>query len=230
MSTLSLEQEDFFTKRHNMVESQIRTNAVTDARLLKALREVPREVFVPASMRNLAYMEAPLEVKRASDGHAARHLLAPMTFAKLAQLAEITSTDKLLDVGAATGYSTAIFAKLAGLVIAVECETDLAAQARDALSTLSIRNAKVIEGALETGAPDTGSYQVIFMNGRIAVKPDALFAQLASGGRLVVIEGNDIVAKARIYIKIDSAIRSSVEFDAAAPILSGFDPKPAFVF
>lgn len=230
MSNLALDQEDFFTKRHNMVESQIRTNAVTDARLLKALRETPREAFVPASLRNLAYMDAPLEVKKAHDGGAARYLLAPMTLAKLAQLAEIKPTDKLLDVGAATGYSTAVFSKLAGVVIAVECEPDLAAQAKEALASQNIRNAKIFEGALENGALDTGPYQVIFLNGRVAVKPETLFGQLASGGRLVVIEGNDIVAKARVYVKIDSAIRSSVEFDATAPILPGFDLEPTFVF
>lgn len=213
-----------------MVESQIRTNAVTNTRLLKALREVPREVFVPPSMRSLAYMDAPLQVEAARDGYSARYLLPPMVLAKLAQLARIEPTAKVLDIGPGTGYSTMVLAQLAGRVVAVESDPGLVALAKDALTAQGVKNVEFREGALNEGAADAGPYQAIFVNGRVAVKPEKLLAQLSQGGRLVAVVGGDVGAKACLFQKIDGAVRETVEFDAAAPMLPGFEARPAFVF
>src|SRR5262245_32704330 len=134
---------DFKAERENMIESQVRPNAVTSTALLKAMLEVPRESFVPPSMRSLAYMDGALRVEAARDGRMARYLLAPMIFAKLVQLAAIKSTDRVLDLGAATGYSTAVLAKLAKEVVALECDAGLAAIAKDALASAAIGNVKL---------------------------------------------------------------------------------------
>ncbi len=224
---------NFTVERHNMVESQIRTCAVTNPRLLAALREVPREAFVPPSLRSLAYVDAPLQVEAARDGHAARYLLTPMVFAKLAQLAEIRPNDKLLDVGAATGYSSAVLAKLAASVVALECDAGLAAVAKDTLAAQhvdSVDSVDIVEGPLDGGAPDKGPFGVIFVNGRLAVRPDTLLAQLAPGGRLVAVMGGDAGAKARLFQKTDGCVREVAAFNAGCPLLPGFEARPAFVF
>jgi len=221
---------NFTVERQNMVESQIRTCAVTSPRLLKALHEVPREAFVPPSLRGLAYMDGPLQVEAARNGHAARYLLAPLVFAKLAQLAGIKPTDKVLDVGAATGYSPAVLARLAASVVALECDAGLAAVARDALAAQNVNNVEIVVAGLDAGAPDGGPYDVIFVNGRLATAPDTLLSQLAPDGRLVAVMGTDVAAKARLFQKIGAAVREVTAFDAGSPLLPGFEAKHAFAF
>lgn len=217
-------------ERQNMVNSQIRTQAVTSPRLLKALREIEREAFVPPSLRPMAYMDGALQVEPARHGQAARFLLAPAVFAKLVQLAEIQPTDKVLDVGVATGYSTAVLARLAASVVAVECDAGLAALAREALADMKVSNAKVRFGPLEAGAPAEGPYQVIFINGRVERQPEALLVQLAPGGRLVAVMGGAVAAKARIFKKVVSSAENVIAFDASAPLLPGFAEESAFTF
>lgn len=221
---------DFKLERENMVESQIRTNAITNAQLLRAFYNVPREVFTPPSQRSLAYMDGPLRVENARNGQAARYLLAPMVLAKLIQLAEIESSDKVLDVGCATGYSSAILAHLAHRVIAVESDAGLAALAKDALKEQGIGNVEIVVGPIEEGAPDFAPYNVILINGRIELAPDGLLGQLAPGGRLVTVYGSETASKAQIFRKIDSNIQALAAFDGAAPLLDSFAAKHSFVF
>jgi protein-L-isoaspartate(D-aspartate) O-methyltransferase len=221
---------DFKAERENMIDSQIRPNAVTSVALLKAMLETPRENFVPPSMRSLAYMDGALRIEAPRDGQGARYLLAPMIFAKLAQLAAIKEKDRVLDVAAATGYSTAILAKLAKQVVALECDAGLAAIATDALSAAGLTNVKHVTGPLESGAPDDKPFDVIFVNGRLDRSPDALFAQLAKGGRLVAVMGGENSPKAHLFTQIDSSLQDRVDFDAGAPLLPGFEAKPAFAF
>jgi protein-L-isoaspartate(D-aspartate) O-methyltransferase len=221
---------NFKAERENMIESQIRPNAVTQTELLKAMLNTRRELFVPPSQRSLAYMDGALRVEAARDGQPARYLLSPMVFAKLVQLADVKPTDKVLDVGAATGYSTAILARLAREVIALECDAGLAALAKDALSGERIENARVLAGPLQDGFKAESPFDVIFLNGRLGCEPEMLFPQLAAGGRLVAIMGEETASKAQLFRNIDSKIQRVTGFDAAAPLLPGFEPKQAFAF
>lgn len=220
----------FKAERETMVESQIRPNAVTDPDLLRAMADTPREAFVPPSQRSLAYMDGPLRVEAARDGAPARYLLAPMVFAKLAQIAMIRNSERLLDVGPATGYSTAILARLAKSVLALECDAGLAALAKDALAAQGIGNAELAIGPLGQGVPEQAPYDVIFMNGRLGRPPETLFEQLAPGGRLVAIMGSETAAKARLFTKVDSSIQETMAFDASAPLLPGFESRNSFAF
>ena len=221
---------DFKLERANMVESQIRPNAVTNSELLKAMLEVPRELFVPPSLKALAYVDAALRVEDGREHRTPRYLLAPMTFAKLAQLAGIRKGDRILDIGGTTGYSSAILARLGASVLALESDAGLTAVAKEALATLGAGNISFITGPLEAGAPESAPFDVIFINGRVGFLPEALTGQLAEGGRLVTAFGSAEAGKAKLVSKINSRIQERIGFDTGAPMLPGFEPKKAFVF
>jgi len=223
---------DFAAARRTMVESQLRPDKVTDRRLLAAMGELPRERFLPPSRQPLAYMDAAVEVWPAIDGALPRYLLAPVVLARLIQLASVEVTDSVLDIGCASGYSTAVLSSLASAVTAVEVEPELAAAARANLAALGIGNATVVEGPLTGGAPDAAPFDVILINGGIVDVPEALLAQLKDGGRLAAIiaggEGRPGQPKASLFVKVDGETSGIIHFDANAKPLPGFAPAPCF--
>lgn len=216
---------DFSAARRMMVDGQVRTADVTDLRLLAAMGEVARERFVARSQQSLAYLDRDVP---ASDGGAGRCLLKPMVLAKLIQLAEIEAADRVLDVGCATGYSSAVLARLAGSVVALEEDRVLAAAAEQSLASFS--NVKVVTGPFATGWPLAEPYDVILMQGAVEVVPQALLSQLSDGGRLACVFGDGPQRKAMLYRRSGAETSGRPMFDAAAPLLPGFSRKPAFVF
>jgi protein-L-isoaspartate(D-aspartate) O-methyltransferase len=226
---------DFEQARATMVVSQLRTDKVTDRRILAAFAALPRERFVPPAKRELAYSDASLEVWPSLDGGPARFLLPPVVLARLIQLASVEANDAMLDIGCATGYSTAVLAHLARSVTAVEAEPELAAAARDNLLALGIGNATVLDGELARGAPDAGPFDVILLNGSVSEVPDALLAQLKEGGRLCAIvasgrEGRPRQGKATLFVKVEGEASGLPHFDANAKPLPGFALTPSFTF
>jgi protein-L-isoaspartate(D-aspartate) O-methyltransferase len=215
---------DFVQQRTMMVDAQIRTNDVTDPRIHAALMTVPRERFVPESKQAVAYMDGCVGLG------AGRVLADPRSFGKLVQLAQIKPTDKLLDVGCGSGYSTAILSHMAGEVIGLEQDRELAGVARECLATLKIANAFVAEGALAQGLPARGPFDVIVCNGALEVPPRALLNQLADGGRLVAVLKDFSGSMARLYLRHEGAISERAAFDAQLPVLPGFERPAAFVF
>jgi protein-L-isoaspartate(D-aspartate) O-methyltransferase len=225
---------DFERQRLTMVESQLRPNEVTDTRLLAAMRTLPRERFVPPPLKKLAYMDEGIAVFPAIDGAPARFLLAPMVLARLVQLAAVEPHDTVLDVGCATGYSTAVLARLGRSVVGLEPEPELAKAASLALRELNIANAEIVKGALAKGHPEAGPYDVILLNGSVPTVPETLLAQLKEGGRLVaVVRGsanNASQGKAYLFVKADGEASGLPHFDAGARPLPGFAPEPSFAF
>jgi protein-L-isoaspartate(D-aspartate) O-methyltransferase len=226
---------DFPAARATMVETQIRTDRVTDRRVLAAFGSLPRERFVPEKKRDLAYSDGSLEVWPSLDGGPARFLLAPVVLARLTQLASVEAQDAVLDIGCATGYSTALLANLAQVVTAVEIEPELAAAARENLKALGLANANVVEGDLARGAPEAGPFDVILLNGSVPEVPDTLLAQLKDGGRLVAVvtgapQGRPGQGKATLFVKLDGEASGLPHFDANARALPGFAPSPSFTF
>lgn len=214
---------DFAAARRMMVDGQVRTADVTDLRLLAAMDDVPRERFVPADKAGLSYLDLDLPA-----GEGGRCLLKPMVLAKLIQLAEISETDRVLDVGCASGYSSAVLAELAGSVVALEEDRSLALAAERTLAGRS--NVEVVNGALSAGWAAGGPYDAIVMQGATEVVPDALLRQLKDGGRLVCILGAAPQRKAMLYRNSDGDMSGRSMFDAAAPVLPGFQRTPSFVF
>jgi len=221
---------DYSSARQNMVESQIRPNEVTDVYLLRALQSVPREVFVPLALRPLAYMENEILIQQGAGANVERRLLAPMPLARLIQLAEVEAGDLVLDIGCATGYSTAILAHLAESVVGLECERSLAEQASQSLTELEIDNAAVVSGPLHAGYATEGPFDVILLNGCVRKVPAALLKQLRDGGRLVVIVAEGEFGKATVFRNSGGRISQRASFDAGGPELPGFSREQAFVF
>ena len=225
---------DFEAARATMVESQIRTDRVTDRRILAAFASLPRELFVPPAKRDLSYSDGMLEVWPSLDGGPARYLLQPVVLARLVQLATVEAKDTVLDIGCATGYSTAILAHLAGNVTAVEAEPELAAAARETVRALGLANAAVVNGDHAYGAPEAGPFDVILLNGSVPEVPGSLVAQLKEGGRLVAVvtgqQGRPRQGKACLFVKVDGEASGLPHFDANAKPLPGFNFSPAFTF
>jgi len=216
---------DFRQQRTNMVESQVRPSDITDRRIITAMLEIPREVFAPEA---IAYMDGTVPVApRAAEGPA-RYLLAPRTFAKMVQLAEIEPTSVVLDVGCATGYSTAVLARLAKAVVAVEVDAALAARAARCLRQLGIENALVIEGPLTAGAPGHAPFDAILLNGAVWQVPQALLEQLRDGGRLVAVQAEGAFGRAQVWRRTATVVDAVAAFDAGAEPLPGFARKAEF--
>jgi protein-L-isoaspartate(D-aspartate) O-methyltransferase len=221
---------DFEQQRIKMVDSQVRTTDVTNVPLLDAMLEVPREAFVPSRLRSLAYIDEDLQIAEAAGQSGPRHLMEPSPFARLVQLAEVRPTDVVLDVGAGTGYASAVLSRLASSVIALECDAVLAETATSTLSQLGYDNVVVVQGELPAGFPSEAPYDVIFIGGCVEQLPDALLQQLKEGGRLVVVEGRGLAGKAKLFLKSNGVVTGRGAFNAAVKPLPGFERTPSFVF
>jgi protein-L-isoaspartate(D-aspartate) O-methyltransferase len=218
---------DFAAARRMMVDGQVRTADVTDQRIIAAMQALPRESFVPERNASLAYLDLDVAV---TSGTPPRRLLKPMVLAKLVQAAEIGPQDRVLDVACATGYSSALLAKLARQVTALEEDATLARHARENLAAVGAANAEVVSGSLNGGWPAGAPYDVILVNGAAEVVPERLLRQLAEGGRLVGIVGRVPASKATLYLAGAGQASAVPIFDAAAPALPGFAQPPQFVF
>jgi protein-L-isoaspartate(D-aspartate) O-methyltransferase len=214
--------DDLTQARINMVENQIRPNDVTDLRIQRAMRTVPRELFVPKTVRSLAYSEERLEV---APG---RRVMEPRILAKMIQATDIQPTDLVLLVGASTGYAAAIVSYLAAAVVALEEDESLAESAAANFSHLNIDTIAVVTAPLDEGHAPQAPYDAILIDGGVEFIPEALGAQLAEGGRLIAPQVDGAVGAARLYERTGEAISSRYLFDATVPLLPGFTEPREF--
>jgi protein-L-isoaspartate(D-aspartate) O-methyltransferase len=221
---------DFVAARRTMVDGQVRTSDVTDLRIIAAMLEIPRERFVPELQAALAYLDRDIEVTPGKRGKGARCLLKPMVLAKLIQAADVRETDRVLDVGCATGYSSALIARLAASVVALEEDRALAQAAGQKLKSLGVLNVSVVTGPLNEGWRVGAPFDVIVLNGTAENIPRSLSGQLKEEGRLVAIEGRAPATRAMLYRRVGGEMSGWPVFDAGAPVLPGFAVPPAFVF
>ena len=215
---------DFASARRNMVDCQILPNRVDDERIIDALLEIPREIFVPDHLAGIAYVDENIPI---GDG---RCIMEAMVIARLLQTAALKAEDVALSIGCGTGYAVAILAKIVDTVVAVESDKGLIQKASENLAAVGLNNIAVVEGKLDEGNSDQGPYDIIFFDGAVQNVPKKICDQLAENGRLAVILAEDGVCKACIYTLFDGTITKREVFDAGTPLLPGFEQKQVFSF
>ena len=216
---------DYAAARQHMIDSQIRTNKVTDPSVIESLAALPREAFVAEAQRKLAYIDRPIPIG------AGRRMTEPMVLARLLQVAHLKISETALVVGAGTGYSAAILSRLVKKVVALESAPELVERAKAILTQLGIANVTVVSGELTAGRPADGPYDFVLVDGAAEVVPDALTAQLADRGRLaVVIKDQGVVGRGTLFTRVDGVVSQRAIFDADAEVLPGFMRPQRFVF
>lgn len=217
----------FADARQNMVDSQLRPTRVTDAKILAAMAELPRERFVPKSKQGIAYVDEDIEV---APG---RFLMEPVVVARLMQALELTPDTTVLNIGCATGYDAALLGRVAGSVVAVESDSGLAALASEAINDLAVDNVAVVEAPATDGYPAQAPYDAIFISGAVDEVPSSISGQLAPDGRLAVVIGGSepgILGRAHLYVRSGNTISSRPLFDAGTRMLPDFVREESFVF
>lgn len=210
--------------RTYMIDCQLRPSEVNDERIIAAIENVARELFVPKAKRSIAYVDEDLEI---GEG---RYLMEPMVFARLVTAAGVQETDVVLDVGCATGYSSAVLAGLAEAVVALEENEKLAAAAEKKLSDQDVMNVAVVKGRLRDGVAKQGPFDVIILEGAVEEIPAGLVKQLRDGGRLVCVKLEGGVGRAHILEKEEGVVSGRNLFDAHIQPLPGFEAEKGFVF
>jgi protein-L-isoaspartate(D-aspartate) O-methyltransferase len=213
---------DFSTMRAAMVASQLRTNAVSDPRVVAAMETVARERFVPADRAALAYVDVPIPFSPT------RKLNAPLVTGRLLVESHLKLGQKVLLIGAATGYAAALVAELAGSVVAVEVDPALVATAK--LLHASDDRICIVEGPLAEGCAASSPYDVIIIDGAVDYVPESLWQQLRDGGILACGLVDHGVTRLTVGRRA-GASGSLVPFvDVEAAILPGFALSRGFSF
>ena len=218
---------DFARARRFMRDGQLTPNGVTDTVLLDAMEAIPREAFLPPGMRDRAYADEAVPLP------GGRALMAPMVLARLLQMALPQPGERVLVLAAGTGYGAAVLARMGLRVLGIESDAALASAARQSLQvSLTESHPEIEVGDPRLGAPPGAPFRLILIEGAVDHVPQALFAQLAEGGRLVTIRRMPQqrgVGRAVLYRRIGGAISEIEGLDAAAPLLAEFATPPGFI-
>lgn len=216
---------DLNQARFNMIEQQVRPWEVLDPQVLELLLTVRREDFVPLAQKALAFVDMDIPL-----GHG-QVMLSPRVQARLVQDLALKKTDKVLEIGTGTGYTTALLAHQAAQVLGFEANAELAAQASANLQKAGISNAKVRNADGSQGAAGEGPFDAILLSGSVAQVPQNLLDQLAVGGRLIAIVGDEPMMRATLITRTgSSSFVTAQPWDTNAPRLAGFAETPAFQF
>lgn len=212
------------TARQHMIDSQLRPNEVNDEKIIEAITSVNREKFIPKALSGVAYNDDNIQVSQD------RSIMGPMVFSRLVDAAKIKADDLVLDIGCATGYSSAVLANLAEAVVALEEDAELADNAINILASEECDNVAVVNGTLVEGLAAQGPYDLIFINGMIDYIPDTIIDQIADGGRLICVLNDNGIGKATYVISENGVVGKRTLFDATIPSLHAFDLKKTFSF
>lgn len=208
-----------------MVDGQLRAGGVTEPRLLSQFRAVPRERFVPEPRHGLAYVD---DLHWFGTPGSARFMPAPVTLARLMHLADIRDTDAVLDIGAASGYATAILAGLAASVTALESDAQLAAAGSENLAALGLANARMISGTIDQLGKT--QFDAIIVQGMLDTVPSEFIDRLKDGGRLIALIRKGPIGIANVVVRSGDGATVRAEFNAFLPPLPGTRRDEEFVF
>lgn len=222
MMTTSNDSSNFDAMRHAMVASQLRTTAVSDQRVVAAMARVPREVFTPEGLRPVAYRDGTLDLGQG------RAINLPMATGRLLTEAYLEAGDRVLLIGAATGYTAALLTEIVAGVVAVEEQAELAAVARTALSGEA--KVEIVEAPLTAGHPAGAPYDVLIIDGAVEELPAALVEQVKVGGRIVTGLVENGVTRLASGRRTEGGHGVRAFADAECTILPGFARPRAFQF
>lgn len=222
---------DYAAARDHMVDGQVRPNKVIDPRVIRAMRTLPRERFVPPHLASLAYADEDVPLGRG------RALMEPMVIARLVQLARVREGERVLVVGAGPGYGAALLAACGGRVTALEEDEALLAIAGQTLPEFA-PGAALVQGPLAEGQADGAPWDVILIEGAVRAIPPNIALQLdPGGGRLVTVlavgaalVGKGVLAEPGQHGAPSAVLRAQPVFDCATPLLPPLLTKPAFQF
>ena len=218
---------DMNQARFNMIEQQIRPWEVLDPQVLALLSTVRREDFVPLANRALAFVDMEIPLGAAPN----QVMLAPRIQARLLQDLAVQPGDKALDVGTGSGFMAALLAHQAASVLSLEIDAGLAAQAQVNLNKAGVTNVTVRHADGSQGAAAEGPFDVVVLNGSVAEVPAVLLQQLAVGGRLAAIVGQEPMMRATVITRTNETGWTTTEpWDCNAPRLSGFAELSNFKF
>ncbi|MGR3661333.1 MAG: protein-L-isoaspartate O-methyltransferase family protein [Paracoccaceae bacterium] len=213
---------DFQARRTMMVDTQVRPSDVTKFPVIEAMSSVPKEAYVPASLREVAYVGENIDL---GEG---RIVLEPRTMGKMLDILDIQPDELVLDLGCGLGYSSAVVARLAEAVVAVESGSERAVEAQEILAANDVDNVAVIAGPLAQGAAKHGPYDAVTIQGGVEDIPDTLIAQVKDGGRIAAIFLDGALGVCRIGYKSDGEMTWRPAFNAGAPLLRGFEKEKFF--
>ena len=213
---------DYAARRTTMVDTQVRPSDVTKFPIIEAMLSIPREEFVPDTRREAAYVGENLDIG------AGRVMLEPRTLAKMLDALDVQRDEMVLDLGCGLGYSSAVIARLAEAVVAVESIEALASEAQDILSREGADNVILHQWPLAERAAQHGPYDVIVIEGAVAELPASILDQLKDGGRIACLFMEGALGVVRIGYKLDGGISWRFAFNASAPVLAGFEKQAAF--
>jgi protein-L-isoaspartate(D-aspartate) O-methyltransferase len=215
--------------RFNMIEQQIRPWEVLDPAVLTLLSTVKREDFVPPAYAALAFVDTQVPLLPGAPEGAC--MLEPKVEARLLQELRVQRRDRVLEVGAGSGFMAALLAYAAAEVTTIEIKPELAAMAQANLRRAGLARVRVVQADGAAGLPGAGPYDAIVLSGSVAAVPKALLQQLAPGGRLAAIVGDEPVMRARLFTRVAADSWSHVDvFDTVAPRLLNFPEPSRFTF
>ncbi len=211
--------------RFNMIEQQIRPWDVLDTSVLALLSVVRREDFVPPAYRSLAFMDIEIPLP---GGH---KMLSPKLEARLVQELNLSKYDRVLQIGAGSGYVAALIAHKAQRVIALEDNAELAELARQNLRRAQVHNAEVVQADGSHGLTAQAPFNAIVLTGSVTTVPQALLDQLKPGGRLLAIVGREPVMQATLFTKSEQgSLSTQILFDTVVAPLEHMATEPGFTF
>lgn len=213
---------DFAARRTMMVDTQVRPNDVTKFPVIEAMLAIPREEFVPPSLRDVAYSGENLTV---GEG---RVMLEPRTLAKFVDMLDIEPDDLVLDIASGYGYSAAVIARMAEAVVAIEDDPVMAEDAEKRLADAGVFNVAALHGDLVEGNAKQGPYDVILIEGAVEEVPGTILDQLKKGGRIGAIFMEGSLGVARIGLRLNGRINWRYAFNAHAPVLRAFTKERGF--